>query len=526
MHTNTINTAQSNPAASRSSTPMMRTSSAPDARGFAQIMQAFAPESNDSIADTIAQDQDAQIETGEGQAKTDTQDQDGSAQKADESERAEPNDQSDQAADQGAIDPSDGLGDGPGNGLGNGLGDGAGDQGGQIDNQIQPESEAADPQPGGSVDQVRAEDAAIRMLENQSEQAKLSIKGLVRSMIQGAGADSTAMAVEINLGQIESGARVIEAQQTKQGEQQAASTPPKATPTIVPTMVPTPVEPRTNESQAMNQAAGVEFARVDPNRSGEPGLRVEQASPQAAQESSQRADVGSAVSQVQAQPMTGRDQSVINQSQAQAQALGVSRSGSAQSVRAISSIDAGQLGDQQSNMDRGAFVERMKSAQVPAQTNRAAVMAQVQRGLASLLRSGGNEMTLKLMPGNLGEVRIRIKSGESGLRIRFETTSEQTTKVLEDRATELSTSLRSKGITLDRVQVEHTPTAETSAPSGSLDGSDAQASASDQQSNQEQGRSDQQGQPDARHRDEPEAQFSQEESPQAVWTELGLDAIA
>lgn len=83
-----------------------------------------------------------------------------------------------------------------------------------------------------------------------------------------------------------------------------------------------------------------------------------------------------------------------------------------------------------------------------------ALAAQVTRGLAQVLKGGGGEITLRLRPEHLGEVRaqVRIENGVVGVRI--EAASEEARSLLERDTVTLRRALEARGLEVEHVRVE------------------------------------------------------------------------
>ncbi len=526
MQTNPFNNTQSLKNELTLSTRFVPTDSAPDARGFAQIMQAFTPDSESSAAQQIADGQDAdkaedkafeQVNSADESSEPESVATDSSSTSTDDSDSTSNVDE--QGASHGQVD-ADGSAkkmDRPLEQSSDGAIDGqaAASAAGQLVSAHLPGT----PNGPAGGQAVQAQEVSMRLLKNQSEQAKLSIKSLVRSLTHASIADATAIAVDTRLGRTEHiGVGAQSGQIASDQPKSDQSVPPRAAFSLQDGV-------GSNLNQPSADASGVQpgVIRFDPTT---PILSTTPISPpdHASQQGGQRVDVASVVSQalsgaLPTQPIRG------SANQSAGQVSGVANGQSLQAIRAVSSIDAsqgGQVGNQQADSNPGSLIERMKSSKMPSETKRAEVLAQVQRGLASLLRSGKGEMTLKLTPGYLGEVRIRINPSGSGLGIRFETSSNEATELLSRSIKELGLSLQSKGIKLDQIQVEHTPSPNASTPDSSsrLDGDSMQ------------GHADQSGSEHHPHRDQtehpgedPEDQ-TQHKHPETIWTELGLDAIA
>jgi len=246
--------------------------------------------------------------------------------------------------------------------------------------------------------------------------------------------------------------------------------------------------------------------------------QADQSNTNAQQARSQRADSGLGVVQSTAKS-TSANQAP---SASTLQAIGQGKQGSAQTVRAVSSVDAGLIGKDQSNSQPGSLVEKMKGAALPNQANRASVLAQVQRGLASLLRSGNNNMTLKLTPGHLGSLKIQLKSDGSKLQVRFETSSTQASEHLSESVKELGAHLRIKGINLDKIEIQQQSPQDTNTNNAGDHGAFGSSSEQGADQRQSDNQNHQQAQQDQARND---GEIIGDE-PKPLWTELGLDATA
>jgi len=188
-------------------------------------------------------------------------------------------------------------------------------------------------------------------------------------------------------------------------------------------------------------------------------------------------------------------------------------------TRAIAGVGSGQ-GTSQQGIDSGSLAQKMQSAELPSETKRAGVLAQVQRGLASMLRSGKSEMTLRLTPGHLGEIKINVKSDGDQLAIRFETTTQEAADYLKSSADELGANLKTKGVEVQHIKIESAEQEPVDA-----DSDDNGSSDSENESNNPQRREDQTNQQSTQTQAS-EHDSDEPDQGQGVWTELGLDAIA
>ncbi|MBL4698563.1 MAG: flagellar hook-length control protein FliK, partial [Phycisphaerales bacterium] len=385
---------------------------------------------------------------------------------------------------------------------------------------------------------TQANDAAFRLLENQSDQAKLTIKSVSRSLTHAAQANLASLAVETRLGQNQL-SNIPVSQEQAQAGQQAQDLPKQETSGPALTAAD---DSEPNEFSGRNPGSNRDVNVTRPqlqvqhratHNAGSQQPQVEQqsqtypAQANTTQSSAQQTDAAGVVSQAAPNLHINADQQRTTRNASQV--ASVQRAQSNQAVRAITSIDSGNISQQQRDTTQGSLVENMNKTELPSETKRASVLAQVQRGLASLMRSGDSEMTLKLTPGHLGEIRIQIKTNGDRLGIRFETSTQEASEFLKNSVNELSSALRSKGISLEQIQIDRAPTPDEPnarpqdgvghAPDHQQGGQDAQRHPND-------------GHPDQSPND-PFAGFNSDQNnesqagqPESIWSQIGLDAIA
>ena len=527
MHQTTLNTDQSRLNTHLQSTRDVRTMGAPDALGFAQVMQAFEFGSESSLAESIAQSQDADdsgsheteelVEQGDD-LSSDTTDQassqgDGSASSTDQSTD---DDSATQTQSENGTQSTDIKS--------------AADQSSASLSTDQLNSSSSQ-MPGTQVEPVAQvpvegtveDESAFRLLESQGDQAKLSIKGLIRSMTQSADADLTAIAVDTQMGRAPRG----QADQATHHNQQLPTQPqdrgekpvsgsPRPTLEAVPQHQTQPAITPPNQTDAMKAD---QPARHRPQVSIEvdASLRVE--GEQAKHQAPGR--------QVDAASIAGQSRpSEPVVSTASKQLAGLNASQSRGVTRVVTSVESSNIGNQQADTNPGSLVEKLKSSELPSPTRRAEVMAQVQRGLASLLRSGNNEMVLKLMPEHLGEVRIQLKTQGDRISVRFNTTSPQATEHLNASVKELGVNLVSKGMVVESIEVRQTA---DHAQAHSENGNDHTGDQGrDRHQDQSQGQSNDQSNQSSHSQltDQGFEDLDLSEESSSIWTQLGLDATA
>ncbi len=149
-------------------------------------------------------------------------------------------------------------------------------------------------------------------------------------------------------------------------------------------------------------------------------------------------------------------------------------------------------------------------------SDRSAVIAQVQKGLASILRTGGGSMTIRLRPDHLGELKIRVDTEQGGIRARFETQTEGARESIESGLKSLREHLESKGVRVDELRVDHRQGGSANSNGQGLSDQEKQHSgrSHDERSTESHAAS-------TENTNEPEHDQST-----GIWTELGLDAVA
>ena len=87
--------------------------------------------------------------------------------------------------------------------------------------------------------------------------------------------------------------------------------------------------------------------------------------------------------------------------------------------------------------------------------------AQLQRGLAQVLRQKGGTLNLKLDPVDLGTVKVSLTMSQGRVEGSIEASSEQARGLLHDHLDTLKSSLEQRGITVDRLDVRLAGAAES-----------------------------------------------------------------
>lgn len=102
----------------------------------------------------------------------------------------------------------------------------------------------------------------------------------------------------------------------------------------------------------------------------------------------------------------------------------------------------------------GAKAERALAQPRPGQAAQSKdPTAQVQRGLAQILRQRGGTLTMKLTPNELGEVKIAIRMQQSRVEGTIDTRTVQARDLLRQNIDALKASLEQRGVTVDRLEV-------------------------------------------------------------------------
>ena len=87
--------------------------------------------------------------------------------------------------------------------------------------------------------------------------------------------------------------------------------------------------------------------------------------------------------------------------------------------------------------------------------------AQLQRGLAQVLRQKGGTLNLKLDPVDLGTVKVSLKMAQGRVEGSIEASSERARGLLHEHLDTLKSSLEQRGITVDRLDVRLAGAAES-----------------------------------------------------------------
>lgn len=114
---------------------------------------------------------------------------------------------------------------------------------------------------------------------------------------------------------------------------------------------------------------------------------------------------------------------------------------------------------------RGGIVGRAAKMEMgqPASgaARRAALAAQMTRILSAAAARGGGTMTMRLTPEHLGAVTVRVGVDGGAVSARFEATNAAARDLLDSTMAALRSSLEAKGLSVERLQVELAPQAES-----------------------------------------------------------------
>lgn len=107
----------------------------------------------------------------------------------------------------------------------------------------------------------------------------------------------------------------------------------------------------------------------------------------------------------------------------------------------------------------------------------------VVRGLSASVLQRGGSMNIKLIPETLGEVRIVMQLDQGSVAVRIDATTEAAHRLLSDQLSLLRSSLESKGLNVERINVHLAPQqgATLSAAASTLAGGGQQTTSGDHQ---------------------------------------------
>ncbi|MFG0298173.1 MAG: flagellar hook-length control protein FliK [Phycisphaerales bacterium JB047] len=374
-------------------------------------------------------------------------------------------------------------------------------------------------------DQVEIKEAAhLDLLVNRGDMAKLSMRGLVQSMRAQSSPDLTTIAVQTRLGQAPQAESNTTAQDIP-AIPKLEGNMPEATP---------PTQDRSGNALNDSSRSLSDGVPESPRTGGETAMHAPGATKNTSTPTEEPILKDQARTDVQQTRSARADASTVVQSNAKVdleriaslQATGVGpqakRVEGALTSRAISGVDAG--GDASNLKGTQPNAQRLAGSTNDSGDQRASILSQVQRGLAQMMRSGKGDMTIKLTPGHLGELRVQMKQDGDRVSLRLTASNDQARELLTNGSKELVHTLQSKGITVERVQIDVQVPDSNDASSGASDFSDS-TSADHGQSDQS-GAQTPNGETDEVVPIEFDAVNPNQAEPETIWTELGLDAIA
>jgi len=201
----------------------------------------------------------------------------------------------------------------------------------------------------------------------------------------------------------------------------------------------------------------------------------------------------------------------------------------ASKARAVSgSESAGKAGGEQGGLDLGKRSQNANRLTDSKPTDdralmRQQVMAQVQRGLASIMNTQGGTMKIRLSPEHLGEVKIQLSTKDGHVRVQIDAKNDEARGMLKDGLEGLRSAMESRGVTVDDLSIQGRQQSEFDR----LFGGGGQGGARDQNPGDRPQSDDQRASQDNGGEDQV-SETGEEASSESrgVWTELGLDAIA
>jgi flagellar hook-length control protein FliK len=128
---------------------------------------------------------------------------------------------------------------------------------------------------------------------------------------------------------------------------------------------------------------------------------------------------------------------------------------------------AGRLQSATGSTTSAASVQTLAPASVETSDMESARFgARVLRGLSAMVNQRGGVMTMRLQPADLGAMRVQMNLARGVVSASFQVTTAPALAMLEDNLSTLRTALERQGLTVERLTVQMTPTAQNSAGSG------------------------------------------------------------
>ncbi|MEO1718233.1 MAG: flagellar hook-length control protein FliK [Planctomycetota bacterium] len=145
-------------------------------------------------------------------------------------------------------------------------------------------------------------------------------------------------------------------------------------------------------------------------------------------------------------------------------------------IQAVNSMSSASVSPKQTSATTQPFsIERASartdrasySKQPASPAHRPDPTAQIQRGLAQVLRQQGGTLTMKLTPDELGEVKIALQMRQSRVTGTIDAQTVAARDLLTTNIDALKASLEQRGVTVDRLEVRLQGAAESDAPARS-----------------------------------------------------------
>lgn len=494
----------------------LRFESASSAQGFAQVLQAFDRTTESPLTQPTDDRESSKL--------------DASAQTSDAADEATGSTDED-AHEEGAIDSD---ADGRTNAQGATDQDaGAIDASQTTDTSIGAAQDTVDAQ-GDASDSLQQANAqlGLGLLVGQGDQAKLTIRGLVQSLQPQATPDLTAVAVSTRLGQDQLNVAQIQTQEINAKQATAPELEPTRTQSQTPIGQPqsgadaNPADalsdqpPQSSRGPAEFGASSLGIKQVPAQAIPEPA-RGDQARVDVQQARSTRVEVSSPA------PVSRTDMQAVklNLGDAAVQIGKPTRAEGALTARAVTGVDAS--GEQTPLNQLGVQTQKSTGSIMPdTSEQRTALMAQVQRGLASMLRSGTGDMTIQLTPAHLGTIRIQMKRDGDRVALRMSTSNEGARELVGESTKELAALFECKGLEVEQIRVDlREPSTPDQGQGSASSGGDQQAQQGHHQSGVD-GRSAQSTRDDHITPLEFNPGDLDADATGEIWTNLGLDTTA
>jgi flagellar hook-length control protein FliK len=195
-------------------------------------------------------------------------------------------------------------------------------------------------------------------------------------------------------------------------------------------------------------------------------------------------------------------------------------------TRSISAADSSSKSNTgQSGLDLGDRSQRSESLSQKSVNDRPLmrreVMAQVQRGLASIMNTKGGTMKMRLSPDHLGEIKIELSTKDGEVQVKIDAANDDARSMLKEGLEGLRHSMESRGVRIDELRVNDPQQSAFDQMFNAADDNQTQSDRHQQDQDPDQGSSG--GSSDSEHSSD---ESIDNDTPRGIWTELGLDAIA